>query len=319
MCTGSTRRWHRRSLLRLFAVVTIAGAATVLLTHSYRQAERYRAAVEMVESYGGSSDTYWSSVPKWVPQWLQDRAGRHFFVGVDNVMLGRHFDNPTRKLYEITDNDLCMLADIGSLRCLKLFGVIKFADRHLPPLQALSKLNALMLEDTQVTDHGMEIIGRWKRLHVVAVYTNKQSGHITDRGLAAISGLTELRDLCLRGMHITDDASHYLTSFPDLEELDLSATEITDAALADISQLTKLRHLSLRDTRVTDEGMKLIAQLTQLKTLVLSNTAVSDEGMAHLQSLPITQLYAEGSKMTPASAKLIIEREGIVRVPGLDY
>lgn len=317
MSEGPKRRWFRFSLRTLFVVATIAGVGIGLLVHKYRQAEQQRAAVEMVASYGGSSDTYSSDDSRWAPQWLQHRADRHFFVGIDCVMLGRHFNNPTRKLSDITDNDLAMLADIRSLNCLKIFDVIEFEDRHLPPLRALSNLTSLMLEDTQVTDYGMEIIGQWKRLRLLAVYTDKQSRRITDRGLAAISGLTELEDLCLRGMHITDAASHYLRCFPHLEQLDLSATEITDAALADISQLKKLRELSLSDTRVTNEGMKSIAKLTHLKSLSLCNTAVSDEGMAHLRSLPITKLYAEGSKMTPASAKPIIERDGLVRVPDL--
>ena len=311
------RRWFRFSPRTLFVVATIASVGMGLLVHKYHQAERQRAAVEMVASYGGSNDTYNSDDSTRAPQWLQRRAGRDFFVGIDCVMLGRHFNNPTRKLSDITDNDFAMLADIRSLKCLKIFDVIEFEDRHLPPLQALSNLNALMLEDTQVTDHGMEIIGQWKRLRLVAVYTDKQSRRITDRGLAALSGLTELEDLCLRGMQITDAASHHLRCFPRLKELDLSATEITDAALADISQLKELRELSLNDTRVTDEGMKSIAKLIHLRTLQLCNTAVSDEGMAHLRSLPITQLYAQGSKMTPASAKPIIERDGLVRVPEL--
>jgi len=312
-----SRRWFRFSLRTLLVVMAIAGAAMGLLAHRYHQIERHRAAVDMVSMYGGSCDIYWPEDSTWKPNWLERRLGLQFPAGIDHVMLGRHFENPTRKLSEITGNDFAKLADIRSLRCLKIFDVIEFEDRHLPPLRTLPSLITLMLEDTQVTDRGMEIIGQWKSLRVLGVYTDKQCRRVTDQGLAAISGLTKLENLCLRGMHITDASTHHLRCFPNLKELDLSATEITDAALADISQLNHLRQLCLGDTRVTDEGMKSLAKLVHLRTLQLSNTAVSDEGMAHLRNLPIRQLYAEGSKMTPASAKAIAEREGIARVPGL--
>jgi hypothetical protein len=65
--------------------------------------------------------------------------------------------------------------------------------------------------------------------------------HVTDAGVAHLTGLTRLRRLKLCDTHVTDAGLASLEGLTDLEELDLHGTSITDAGLAHLGVLAKLR------------------------------------------------------------------------------
>lgn len=100
-------------------------------------------------------------------------------------------------------------------------------DAGLVQLQQLSKLEALSLLDT----------------------------HISNDGLVHIARLTRLRDLDLVGTSVSDRGLVYLRGLTSLELLDLDRTGVTDSGLKHLKGLTKLQFLSLVETQVTDAGV----------------------------------------------------------------
>jgi hypothetical protein len=124
-------------------------------------------------------------------------------------------------------------------------------------------------------------------------------GRITDRGLAALEGLTDLRELDLGGDKkapaITDGGLDHLKGLKRLTNLSLANTRITDAGLAKLSGLTRLEFLDLEGTHVTDASLEWIARLPKLEDVVLGRTQVSREGLLKLQlANPTLAIHDDG-------------------------
>ncbi len=84
---------------------------------------------------------------------------------------------------------------------------------------------------------------------------------LSDRGLASLSNLVNLKDLDLSGTHVTDSGLSHLKNLSNLEEISLRGTAVTDAGLRHLEGLTRLRRLDLSDTGVSDEGVKRFEKL----------------------------------------------------------
>lgn len=100
-------------------------------------------------------------------------------------------------------------------------------DRHCSALQNSYSLWSLGLDDTSITDAGIESIGRLKHL----------------------------RSLSLTGARISDRALEVLARLPAIESLSLDDTDITDAGLEKLSQLKSLRQLSISQTDTSDAAI----------------------------------------------------------------
>lgn len=88
-------------------------------------------------------------------------------------------------------------------------------DGDLMELRTLARLRELDLSAAgDVTDRGLEEIGKMSMLERLVVL----SPRITDRGIASLGALTNLRDLWLPG-HISDEAIDSLGSLASLETL----------------------------------------------------------------------------------------------------
>ena len=77
---------------------------------------------------------------------------------------------------------------------------------------------------------------------------------ITDRGLAHIAALDQLRRLSLAATRITDNGLQHLRGMRNLEVLDLDGTTISDAGLIHLTNHTRLRVVTAKDTKVTAAG-----------------------------------------------------------------
>jgi hypothetical protein len=107
----------------------------------------------------------------------------------------------------------------------------------------------------------------------------------TDRDLAELSGLKNLRWLILNNREITNAGMRHLSGLTNLEVLHLRGTAVGDEGLVHLSPLAKLRFLVLEGTAVTDAGMAHVSGLPKLEFLLLSRTSVTDAGLPHLSGL----------------------------------
>lgn len=105
-------------------------------------------------------------------------------------------------------------------------------DARMVHLHALTRLQGLNLDDTQVTDDGL-----------VHLYE-----------------LTRLELLRLRGTHVTDGGLIHLQRISSLQGLNFDGTQLTDAGLVHLRGLSSLKRLSLVNTKVTDAGVAALQQ-----------------------------------------------------------
>ncbi len=147
-------------------------------------------------------------------------------------------------------------------------------------LLAVSDLDDLMLNHTDLTDAGMRHIARFPTL----TYLGIESTRVTDIGLRYLQECTTLRALSLKnpiGDGVTDGGIKHLRSLTNLHALHLTRARTTDSGVEYLNVLP-ISRLGLDQTPITDTGLKHLGSLSHLTYLDLSQTAVSDRGMAYL-------------------------------------
>ncbi|GAA4429744.1 hypothetical protein [Bremerella cremea] len=148
----------------------------------------------------------------------------------------------------------------------------------------------------------------------IQVITTPNPLLVTDRDLALVTGLPELRVLDLRGTQITDAALEHLKDLPQIQELYVGGSVVTDTeptlfharftdhAVDPLVKLTTLKVLSLAKTDIGDPAVAQLPALPQLEVLFLLGTKVTDdcvESLAQMKSL--RELYLQETAVTPAA------------------
>jgi internalin A len=116
---------------------------------------------------------------------------------------------------------------------------------------------------------------------VQAVSLNKGT-IFTDKELAHIKWMIDLRQLSLNGANVSDEGLVHLAGLTKLEVLDLCNTKISDAWREAMPELPKLAWLDVRGTKITDSGLRRLADLPSLKNLFLSGPKITNTGLEHL-------------------------------------
>jgi hypothetical protein len=162
------------------------------------------------------------------------------------------------------------------------------------PLADLPEIRELHFENAHITDAALvnlRSLGQLKKLYLGPWAGSFKQSDVTDAGVQALSGLT------------------------DLEVLDLQATSITDAGLQSLSGLTSLKELYLGQTLVTDAGMEYLEKLPSLEILVLDGTAVTDQGVGRVAALPnLEQIGLEETKVTDEALSYLILTPSLTQV-----
>ena len=133
---------------------------------------------------------------------------------------------------------------------------------------------------------------------------------ITDKGLASVSGMTDLRELFIWwALGITDDGMAHLARLPRLKLVDISLSGLTDEGVRHLAEIPMLEELSLEGRKFTDRSLLHLARAKHLKTLMLRSNAwdYSDEGLKHLEGLKeLRRLRLSGFKPSEgAKARLL--------------
>lgn len=131
-----------------------------------------------------------------------------------------------------------------------------------------------------------EHLRQFPRLYHVYIY-----GKVSDRGIAHLGQLTQLRELVLSNNSISDAGIEHLVALQALEELHLGQTNVTDEGAAMLAQLLRLRSLYLDGTDISDAGLVHLEGLSKLKMLSLTGTDLSAEAVNRLrEKLPETYI-----------------------------
>jgi hypothetical protein len=120
-------------------------------------------------------------------------------------------------------------------------------------------------------------------------YTSTRPGEspsaLTDKGLANLKGLAELRELRVESEDVTDEGVGHIAGLSKLEKLTLfRCTRVADAGVAKLKGLTRLKELGLQGTGLTDAGMATLRELPALESVDISGTRVTKAGAKAFQS-----------------------------------
>jgi hypothetical protein len=264
------RHWFRPriSLRALLLVVAVFGALFAYLAMQWRWAKRQEAAVAALELAAGGwgfdyrlknsgPDTDSPKQATWVPVWLHDLLGRHFFENVQSIGMGNPHLDPSRP--KTTDETMQLLEQFPALREFELLR-------------------------SDVTDRGVSQLEHCPEMHHLSFWDNK---YITPEAMKSIKKLRRLHTLYLDGVLNSEEGIAHLKELPQLRELLIGdfrdESTITNAALRHVGEMKSLQLLRIHSASVTDEGLIHLEGLSQLKELSLDNTKATPDGVQQLQ------------------------------------
>jgi hypothetical protein len=140
---------------------------------------------------------------------------------------------------------------------------------------------------------------------------------ITDKGLASVAELTDLRELVIWwAMAITDAGVPHLSFLPKLRMVDISLSPLTDEAVRHLSKLPALEDLHLQGKKFSDQSLLHLSRAKSLKSLYLRMdvSEISDEGLKHLEGLSnLRRLHLSKSKLSNEAKERLSKA-----IPGLE-
>ena len=141
-----------------------------------------------------------------------------------------------------------------------------------------------------------------------ATYLSLDDTQVTDAGLEHLKGLTSLRSLFLGDTYVTDAGLEHLKGLTNISLLRLNNTRVTDAGLEHLKGLTNLASLYLAHTQVTDAGLERLKGLTKLTILDLCNTQFTDAGLEHLNGLTNLNVLALNETRSTAEGRAMLRK-----------
>ena len=103
-----------------------------------------------------------------------------------------------------------------------------------------------------VTDDLLEQVSVFQKLDEFSVNGQR----VTDRSIAAIRGMPDLKTVNIEACDITDKAMEHLATLPNLEDVTLRGVGVTDKGLAHLWNCPKLTALTIEFTQITPGAIK---------------------------------------------------------------
>ncbi len=173
-------------------------------------------------------------------------------------------------------------------------------DKDLEHVASCSRITDLQLSGPGVTDTGMrEVVARFTRLESLGL----EDTLVTDEGLEPLANLKFLDRLNLTGTAVTDRGLETVGRMRAIQLLYLGRTQVEGPGLVHLKNLPFLRKLSLGKTRVDNDAVQHLAGRS-LEWLRLSDTAIDDRAFASIARLPMLKtLYVDGCNVTSKGLK----------------
>lgn len=154
---------------------------------------------------------------------------------------------------QATDRAMAWVAQCTNLHRLMIWNARQLTDAGVNRLAALRTLGTLHIDHSRIGDASLGVFARMPSLQRLAL----QGHNFTDAGLQHLGSATGLQSLWVGngGGRITDAGLAALRGLTNLTELELQHCPITDAGLQSLKGLTQLRRLFLDETKVTPAGV----------------------------------------------------------------
>jgi Leucine-rich repeat (LRR) protein len=140
---------------------------------------------------------------------------------------------------------------------------------------------------------------------------------ITDKGLASVAELTDLRELVIWwATDITDAGVAHFSFLPKLRLVNISLSSLTDEGVRHLSQLPALEDLHLQGKKFSDQSLLHLSRAKRLKSLylIMDVSEISDEGIKHLEGLSnLRRLHLSQSNLSNEAKERLLKA-----IPGLE-
>ena len=157
-------------------------------------------------------------------------------------------------------------------------------------------LNPSLLPQRPITDEEFAALGRFDGL----VELNIVVGVMTDACLAQLEGKSQLRNVYCWKPQITDRGLAHLRGLANLRSLELlRSPNLSDSGLVHLGLLTNLEELTLSGTKIDGSGLGHLAGLGRLRSLVIPMSKLSDEGLCSLAGSAACGGFTSAGASTP--------------------
>jgi len=293
------RRRRERAHVWQFSIadllVAIAAFASVLgyVGWKYREYQRETRAVSALVGKGEhEQNVHWggfrfasdglivwqSGLPRWITEHLKVLP-YSFFDRVVCAQLGQSDPADLTLLNGIADVELLDFTNGGILS-----NEVQVERGYLPAdqsdgkftramqqLKGLTRLRALYLADSHVSDAALDVIADFPAIELLDL-GGRHGVRIGEPGLRHISRMKKLRFLYLKDPNrwfLRDSTVPLIAAIRTLEVLWLSSQDVTDRALVHLAALTNLRELNLAGTAIVGEDLTALKRLHNLEHLIV--------------------------------------------------
>ena len=148
----------------------------------------------------------------------------------------KHLESVDLKWTPISDQGLAFLAQIPSIRSLKL-------NKSYAPKRVAN------VSKSQLTDQALKHISMMRNLEKLIIW----GAEISDEGLIDIAKCKSLKQLWLCETGINGEGLKHLSTLARLENLDLCGTRVTASSLEPLRTMRSLKSLSVARTQVSQQ------------------------------------------------------------------
>jgi len=189
-----------------------------------------------------------------IATWVLSRGGSVDFLTEERTSRAMSVDELPHVPFNIITIDLSgyqkltrqHIEDCAKLPAMTewLLSESNFQESWLPILRNAQEPSSLQLADCGITDAGSAVIGELRSLN----YLGLNSNQLTDKGVQALAGLTDLSELTMNNNpELTGNCLSHLSNMQLLDLLDVEATQVTTERAQEFERLRKRR---MRDFRV---------------------------------------------------------------------
>jgi hypothetical protein len=236
-------------------------------------------------------------------------AGHKSLAALDLMFVEGFTDEGAKHVAKITG--LTKL-NLGTGSKLTTAGVKTIVENHLP---ARFEFDKKLLDDDLLTTlvakgwlYGPTPQGALEKKPATAAevkHLNLERSQVTDRGMRAVLGFTNITSLFLAETQITDETFKQLSAFKKLTYVSMGKTKVTAAGLQGLADLP-IRHLSLEGCDLSEHVFRVIGKIKSLEELWLGESKMSPAWIEHLGALPkLKDLNLRGAAFDDAAAKWV--------------
>ncbi len=208
-----------------------------------------------------------------------------------------------------TNAGLASVAEVKSLRTLKLANLRGVDDQGVQALIPLEELQSLTVSSCAVTDGMLPVLADFEALEVLDVSGNSDVYGKDFKVLTTKGAFRNLRELIVSGSKFGFYGLEKMSELPNLEVLRASRCEVVGVALNGLSGCDKLRLLDLSGNTMSDDNMKGINRLKKLEELNLGGLNLTDSTLNYLKTMKhLKVLNLSGTRVTEPAIKEFKEK-----------